>query len=273
MRFRSQTLSLLLSFALLVVVAIAAAPPCAAQQASAASPVAVTDYQRAEKFLGHNTSPLVLHRVRLTWLPNDDRFWYRDAGPDGFQFVLYDAASGTHRPAFDHDKLATALSAAAGKTYEASHLPFMTFDFSPDQHSISFTLRGQTWNCDLQANTCASEAKAAAPHPEAKSPDGKTAAFIRDWNLWTRDVATGKETQLTTDGVRDFGYATDNAGWIHSDRPILLWSPDSKKIATFQQDQRGTGEMYLVETKIGHPKLEAGSIPFRATMSSPPSSA
>ena len=31
--------------------------------------------------------------------------------------------------------------------------------------------------------------------------------------LWVRDVATGKETQLTTDGVKDFGYATDNAGW------------------------------------------------------------
>ena len=64
-----------------------------------------------------------------------------------------------------------------------------------------------------------------------------------------RDVATGRETQLTTDGVKDFGYATDNAGWTRSDRPILLWSPDSKKIATFQQDQRGVGEMYLVDTQ------------------------
>ena len=88
------------------------------------------------------------------------------------------------------------------------------------------------------------------------SPDGKT-AFIRDWNLWVRDVATGKETQLTTDGVKDFGYATDNAGWTRSDRPILRWSPDSKKIATFQQDQRGVGEMYLVEHD-GRPSDAAG---------------
>ena len=70
------------------------------------------------------------------------------------------------------------------------------------------------------------------------SPDGKYAAFIKDYNLWVRDVTTGTETQLTTDGVKDFGYATDNAGWISSDRPVLKWSPDSKKIATFQQDQR-----------------------------------
>ena len=62
-----------------------------------------------------------------------------------------------------------------------------------------------------------------------------------------------RRRQLTTDGVKDFGYATDNAGWTKSDRPILLWSPDSKKIATFQQDERGVGEMYLVNTKVGHP--------------------
>ena len=55
--------------------------------------------------------------------------------------------------------------------------------------------------------------------------------------------------------MKDFGYATDNAGW-KSDDPILLWSPDSKKIATFQQDQRKDGEMYLVKCR-GHPTLKA----------------
>ena len=86
--------------------------------------------------------------------------------------------------------------------------------------------------------------------------------FIRDWNLWVRDIATGKETQLTTDGVKDFGYATDNAGWARSERPIVVWSPDSKQVATFQQDQRNVGEMYLVSTKVGHPELQAWKYPL-----------
>jgi len=94
------------------------------------------------------------------------------------------------------------------------------------------------------------------------SPDGKRTAYIKDYNLWVKDSTTGKETQLTTDGIKDFGYATDNAGWVHSDRAILVWSPDSKKIATFQQDQRGTGDMYLVSTNVGHPKLEAWKYPL-----------
>ena len=94
------------------------------------------------------------------------------------------------------------------------------------------------------------------------SPDRKRAAYIKDYNLWVRDLASGKETQLTTDGVKDFGYATDNAGWTHSDRAVLAWSPDSKKIATFQQDQRKTSDMYLVTTNVGKPKLEAWKYPL-----------
>src|SRR5688500_1989636 len=95
-----------------------------------------------------------------------------------------------------------------------------------------------------------------------RSPDGKREVFIKDWNLWVRDIATKKETQLTTDGVKDFGYATDNAGWKHSDRAIVLWSPDSRKIATFQQDQRHVSDMYLVSTNVGAPKLEAWKYPL-----------
>lgn len=102
------------------------------------------------------------------------------------------------------------------------------------------------------------------------SPDGKRAVFIRDWNLWVRDVGTGQERQLTTDGVKDYGYATDNAGWASSDRAMVLWSPDSKKIATSQQDERKVGDMYLVETpmtnaagaKNPHPTLKEWKYPL-----------
>jgi dipeptidyl-peptidase 4 len=94
------------------------------------------------------------------------------------------------------------------------------------------------------------------------SPDGSKAVFIRDWNLWLRNLNTGKETQLTTDGAKDFGYATDNAGWKKTDRAIVLWSPDSKKVATFQQDQRNVSDMYLVSTNVGAPKLSAWKYPL-----------
>ena len=114
---------------------------------------------------------------------------------------------------------------------------------------------------DKQKPSYATSANAARSN-EILSPDGKKAAFIKDDNLWVRDVSTDKLTQLTTDGVKDYGYATDNAGWRQSDKPVLLWSPDSRKIATFKQDQRKVGDMYLVTTNVGHPTLKAWKYPL-----------
>jgi len=92
---------------------------------------------------------------------------------------------------------------------------------------------------------------------EFLSPNGKLAAYIEDFNLWIRNTKTGKRIQLTFEGEKDYGYATNNAGWIQSKGPVLKWSPKSDKIATFRQDARGVGEMYLTTTNVGHPKLQA----------------
>ena len=89
------------------------------------------------------------------------------------------------------------------------------------------------------------------------SPNGFLAAFIDNYNLWIRDLKTNELTQLTFDGEKNYGYATNNAGWIKTDGPVLKWSLSSDKIATFRQDARGVGEMYLTTTNVGHPKLQA----------------
>lgn len=221
------------------------------------------DYARAEKFLGYNATPLVSGgSVRPTWLP-DGRFWYRNTIPQGVELILVDPVRKTRARAFDQARLAVALSAAAGTSYDSLRLPITQFDFSADQQSITFEVAGRRWTCGVQADRCTGvPAPAAQGRNAVLSPDGKRAAFIRDFNLWVRDVASGKETQLTTDGVKDFGYATDNAGWVRSDRPVLLWSPNSRKIATFQQDERAVGEMYVVETKVNHPVLQAWKYPL-----------
>ena len=226
------------------------------------------DYARAEKFMAYNVNPLVYHTVnRIAWL-DDGRFWYRDRDASGITYMLVDPARKSKGPAFDHAKLAAALTAASNgtTTYDAHHLKIADFTLSDGDRKVSLTLdNGLRMQCDLgSAGRCSVEKAAsyAGNEPATLSPDGSRAAFIRDWNLWVREVATGKETQLTTDGVTNFGYATDNAGWQRSASAIVAWSPDSKKIATFQQDQRKVGEMYLVPTTNGHPTLEAWKYPL-----------
>jgi dipeptidyl-peptidase 4 len=246
----------------------AAGAPLAAQQSRT---VTADDYTHAERFLAPWTMPLVYGAgVRATWLPND-RFWYRTTTPAGAEFILVDPARGTRARAFDQARIAAGLSAATGQRYEAMQLPFTQFEYTPTGE-IRVRIGARRFDCNPETGRCGAamdvreEMRAPAVRngapPVAISPDGKRAAFIRDYNLWVRDVATGAEKQLTQDGVKRFGYATDNAGWTHSDRPILVWSPDSKKIATFQQDERGVGEMYLVNTVAGHPTLQAWPYPL-----------
>ena len=257
---------------------VAAALFLPAAGAIAQQPRALTaaDYSRAEHALAPYASPLVFGgSVRPTWLP-DGRFWYRTTTASGSQFMLVDPVRGTRTPAFDQAKLAAGLSAAAGATYTGNALPFTGYEYRPDG-SVRVRVSNRGFDCNTETGRCGAamdDREAATPavsrgrrgaggaRPEVKSPDGKRSAYIKDYNLWAKDIATGQEKQLTRDGVKYFGYATDNAGWTHSDRAILVWSPDSRKIATFQQDERGVGMMYLTTTTAGHPVLSAWPYPL-----------
>ena len=223
-----------------------------------------SDYAQAERFMSYDTAPLVDHSVeKVSWL-DDGHFWYRDHDRAGDHFVQMDAASGNVTPLFDQAKLAAALGKITGKPIDATKLPVSEYSVAPDGR-LTIAVYDKHYLCDLKnADVCAAaeSGKNSGSEPGVLSPDKKSEAFIRHWNLWLRDVASGKETQLTTDGVENFGYATDNAGWKHTDNAILEWSPDSAKIATFQQDQRKTGDMYLVTTNVGHPKLLSWKYPL-----------
>lgn len=231
------------------------------------------DYQHAESFMAYNTQQFIDHGPFIAnWLAGD-RFWYRTLTPQGSEFILVDPVKGTRTAAFDQQKLAAALSTATGKQFSASMLPFQSFNYADDGKSVIARANGQQYKIDLQnyatvkdtsrqVATVERRRRGGNGRNEVISPDGSKAAFIRDYNLWMRDLKTNREVQLTTDGVKDYGYATDNAGWTHSDRAILRWSKDSKKIATFKQDQRKAGDMYLVTTNVGHPTLMSWKYPL-----------
>src|SRR5258707_3569827 len=182
------------------------------------------DYAKAEKFMSYNVNPLVYHGVaRPTWM-EDGRFWYRDNGPDGVTFMVVDPAKGTKTPAFDQTKLATALTAATEGRMKADahHLVISEITFSDGDKTVVVGNGSRKFRCDLSGAGVWTEVIATAAKPSEQpgggrarggtdvSPHKTKAAFILAWNLWVRDVATGKETQLTPDAGKGSGYATDN---------------------------------------------------------------
>ncbi|MBP1637168.1 MAG: peptidase dipeptidylpeptidase domain protein, partial [Acidobacteria bacterium] len=201
-----------------VLAALAAVAPLSAQERAASAPPAPTveDYARAEKFLAPSVTPLVVGgSVSPTWLP-DDRFTYRSTTADGVQFLLVDPVKATKAPAFDHARLAAALGAAAGGTFDPKRLPFPSIELSADGRTVAFDVQARRWSCDVAGTACKDAGQArggrggeaggrgggrgAGAGNAVTSPDGKRAVFIKDWNLWVRDVATGQEKALTTDG-------------------------------------------------------------------------
>jgi dipeptidyl-peptidase-4 len=212
------------------------------------------DYQRAESFLpGNLQKKLYIANVRPNWIRHSDRFWYLKMGPQGKQFILVDAAKNTQGPAFDQARLAASLSKAAGKTYKADDLPFYSFKFVKDGHAIRFQIDGAPWTCSLDKYECKKAPKPPAAPFESLSPNGRWAAFVRNYNLYVRDVTTGTVSQLTHDGVAGDDYATplpDLRTLVREDvtngdnvkeRPAVFWSPDSSKLVTYRMDSRNAG--------------------------------
>jgi len=111
------------------------------------------DYERAASY-GERTRDKVFRlSVRPHWLDGRSQFWYRiDIGPKQHEFVFVDAEQGARRLAFDHHRVATALSKACGKEILAKQLPFRSISFNDDRSAVRFTAHGKHWQWNVENN-------------------------------------------------------------------------------------------------------------------------
>ncbi|WP_076417543.1 DPP IV N-terminal domain-containing protein [Colwellia sp. UCD-KL20] len=224
-----------------------------------AAQLTTSDYQKAEKQLSKYTDKLVTGTVESPFWQNN-RLFYKSRTQQGEQFFKVNPITQQKTLAFDHQKLSKALAVISDTEVNAYDLPFNTFTVRLN-NKIAVKIKNKHYLCDLTNYLCASDTDAKKSN-EMISPDGKLAVFIRDYNLWSRNLKTNKEVQLTKDGIKNFGYATNNAGWIRKDTPVVKWSPDSTKLATFKHDSRNVGDMALVSTNVGHPTIDQWKYPL-----------
>lgn len=220
--------------------------------------VTLADYQRAEKFLAANTAKLVQGNILAQYWQTDDRLVYRRSTNAGSEYLIADLDSGEKSPLFDAEQLTDALTLFAEDELDGQDLSLSRLHL--EDNNLQFVFEGSDYSLDLRDHSLNQVGEVA--QAEYLSPDGSKAAYIDAYNLWLRDTASNELTQLTFDGEENYGYATNNAGWIRDDGPVLLWSPDSSKIATFRHDGRNVGEMYLYSTEVGHVELDAWKYPL-----------
>jgi dipeptidyl aminopeptidase/acylaminoacyl peptidase len=225
-----------------------------------AKQLSVDDYKKAEQQLSSHTSKLVTGTVDYPLWSENGTLVYRSYTENGNQFFKVDTNSQKRSLAFDHGKLAESLARITETEVNKDKLPFYQVEFK-SASTIKISIKSKNYQCDLNNYLC-QEDKLTLKRNENVSPNGKRAVFIRDYNLWLRDLSTDKESQLTTDGIKDFGYSTNNAGWIRRDSPVVTWAPDSKKLTTFKHDGRKVGDMGIVSTAVGHPKIDVWKYPL-----------
>ena len=249
-------------FSLAIIQACSPAPTneTAAAVASNLESITTADYERAESFLGINTADLVQNNILTQYWQDDDRLIYRRSIESGSDYILVNVQTAQKSPLLDTARLAMELAAYAEEEVEANDLSLSRVHLGEAGEQLEFDFEDQSYVLDLSTYTLNQLAEVSTS--EYFSPDGAAAAFIDEHNLWVRDTASNEATQLTFDGEQDYGYATNNAGWLRDDGPVLLWSPDSSKIATFRHDGRNVGEMYLWSTQVGHGELDAWRYPL-----------
>jgi dipeptidyl aminopeptidase/acylaminoacyl peptidase len=213
--------------------------------------------QRQGRF---ESGPRRVFRDRVTphWFGSGTRFWYRnDLRAGEKEFVVVDAEGGRRELAFDHAKLLTALSKAAGSEY--TQLPFNSIAFFDDK-TVAFKTGETTWKCNLGSYECSKadgdialpedadedigfsrrrgrqrDGDGSGPSQDGdRSPDGKRTAFIKDHNVFIK--SDDDEIQLSSDGKDGMAYGR------------FSWSPDSKKLVAFRIEPGERKEVYLVQS-------------------------
>ena len=155
----------------------------AAEGAAAGARLHGADYSEAEKFMQYGVNPLVLHTVdHPIWLA-DGHLLYRDSTAEGYTLMLVDPARRTVTPAFDQQRIATALTEGlrSGAIHlplapqvDPNHLPIDDVAFE-GKSAVVLEIAGQRVRCDVQGTGECISADAVRPASGADgdlSPDG-----------------------------------------------------------------------------------------------------
>ena len=212
----------------------------------------VEDYNRAYELREKYNAKHVLYAgVVPHWVDQTSAFWYVRQTEKGKEYVKVDAASKKRTALFDQQKMAAALTEKAGREINAYNLPLQNCRLNISLDTLRFQLDGKFWAYSIKNNRLLDEGAIPLRGKErhwmevddekegrpVTSPDGKWTAFIKNDNVYVREVATGKEKQLSQDGTLSNYYSS-----------YIQWSPDSKSVVSCRIRPVEKRYVYYVES-------------------------
>ena len=141
-------------------------------------------------------------KIIPNWFGESECFWYqRNINTCSKQIIVVDPIRKKRKKAFDHEKLANALSLLTGNPYTPYDLSFDSFSFIDNERSIQFSKVETSWVCDLHQYVCKriKTNRGLSPY-ESCSSDGDWSVFTKNNNLYFRSLNTASVKAHTVDG-------------------------------------------------------------------------
>lgn len=233
------------------------------------------DYQRSEQLKNQLKDKVYSAPSTATWSVSGSWFWYLIQTPRGKEFIAVNAKEKKRQLAFNQESLAQQLSQSLNKKIEPYALPFSTFKYLKNDQEIEFNAEELVWTYGLNNQILTKKEPIRSeerrywgasgndqPDKPVFSPDSNWTAYIKNYNLYIREVSTKKEFQLSYDGSEGDYYS----GYVQ-------WSPDSKKVVANKIRPNQKHLIYFVRSSPEdqlQPKLEnreylkpGDALPFR----------
>ncbi|MGB3802057.1 MAG: DPP IV N-terminal domain-containing protein [Lewinella sp.] len=230
-------------------------------QAYAQDTISMETYERAVAFLPGNTdyNKVVNAYVPVRWYADSTGFWFVDRSGGTKRYRSVSLPGGQPQPLFDHANLAVVLSDSLEKDVPLDDLPLDNLDVQADG-TLSFTTDGKNFTLDPETGSLARREREENKNDESisYSPDSSWVAYAEDYNLHLRRADSSERRSLTTDGVRNYEYASWY-GWDdiiegeNGDRPEhfgVQWSPDGEWLVANRVDLRSASKMFLLDWSV-----------------------
>ena len=191
--------------------------------------------------------PYWINDTHAFWYKKKSRISYNSVDSSTSEYRLVDVDKCTNEIAFDHLLFAKVLEKSVGCEIQADNLPIDLIKLELSPCRILFSAFGKNWLYDESEKKC--HISISLPSTYLVSPDGKLAAFVRDYNIWVKDLDSGEDRALTKDGERYYAYGVlpertnlvsglKESSWLDGAVLEAKWSPDSSRLLSFRMDER-----------------------------------
>ncbi|GGF78945.1 S9 family peptidase [Alteromonas lipolytica] len=172
----------------------------------------------------------------VEWQQDSHNFIYRKTVEGGYQFFTGSVSSADAALAFDHDNIATGLSAALGVTVSAMGLPLEHVRIDNDEQRILFNYGYEPWQCSLTTASCQQQdfgryrprgfgvvrdLRVNLDDMEKWAGNKEYVAKVEQYNLVIHNAA-GEEIFRTSDGSVSQQYDIESVRWSPQNDALVV---------------------------------------------------